>query len=100
VEILKNLSPDMPAAIVIVLHMALGSSYDLKDTLGRFSRLPLVVVENREALQQGFIFVPPPGRTAICSPGMITVEHSIPDRLTITINRLFSHRRPRATASA
>lgn len=89
-EILKNLSPDMPAAIVIVLHMPLGSPYDFKDTLGRFSRLPLVVVKNRAALQQGSIFVPPPGRTALCSTGMITVEHSIPDHPTITINRLFT----------
>src|SRR5262245_36708740 len=80
----------MPAAIVIVLHMPLGRGISLKSTLSRFSRLPIIEVENEEPLQQGCIFIPPPGRSAIVGQGMITVERDIPDRPTTTINRLFT----------
>ena len=90
VEILKELSADMPAAIVILLHAPLGYPSSLKESLGRFSRLPIVEVENREPLRQGFIFVLPPGMSAIFSRGVITVEHEIPHRPATTINRLFT----------
>ena len=80
----------MPAAIVILLHMPLESASSLKQWLGRFSRLPIIEVENQEPLQQGFIFVLPPGRSATFSRGMITVEHDIPKRPVSTINRLFT----------
>jgi chemotaxis response regulator CheB len=90
VEILKNLSADMPAAIVILLHAALGSTSFLKESLGRFSRLPLIEIRNREPLQQGFVFVLPPGRSASCRRGVITLEQEIEDRPASTINRLFT----------
>ena len=90
VEILKSLPADMPAAIVLLLHAPVGSPSFLEQTLRRFSRLPIINVENREPLQQGFIFVLPPGRSAIFSRGMITVEPSIPNRPPVTINRLFT----------
>ena len=90
VEIVKNLSVDMPAAIVILLHAPLESPSFLKESLGRFSRLPLIKVENREPLQQGCIFVLPPGRSASVGPGVITVEDEIHERPASTINRLFT----------
>jgi len=89
-EILKDFSPDMPAAIVIVQHMPFESPRGLKEWLGRFSRLPSIEVKNQEPLKQGFIFFPPPGRAAIFSCGVITVEDRIPDRPVSTINRLFT----------
>lgn len=89
VEIFKNLSADMPAAIVLLLHMPLSSPSNL-ESLGRFSQLPMIQVQNQEPLQQGFIFIPPPGRSVICSRGMLTVEQGIPDRPARTINRLFT----------
>ena len=90
VEILKSLPADMPAAIVLLLHAPVGGRSFLKETLRRFSRLPIINVENRELLQQGFVFVLPPGRSAIVSRGMITVDHSIPNRPLFTINHLFT----------
>ncbi len=89
-EILKSLSADMPTAIVILLHAALGSTPFLKELLRRSSRLPIIEVEDREPLQQGCIFVLPPGRSAICSCGVITVEREIQERPVSTINRLFT----------
>jgi two-component system chemotaxis response regulator CheB len=90
VEILKNLSADMPAAIVMLLHAPLGSTSYLKESLGRFSRLPMIEIESREPLRQGSVFVLPPGRAAIFSEGTITVEREIRGRPVSTINRLFT----------
>ncbi len=90
IEILKNLSADMPAAVVILLHAPLGSVSFLKESLGRFSRLPIIEIENPEPLRQGCIFVLPPGRSAIVSREMITVERGTPDRPATTINHLFT----------
>lgn len=90
VEILKSVPADIPAAVVILLHMSLDSPLRLTESLGQVSRLPIITVEDQETLQQGFIFVPLPGRSATFSDGMITVEHRIPDRPATTINRLFT----------
>ena len=90
VEILKHVSADIPAAIVILLHMPSDSPHRLQESLERFSRLPIIAVKNQEPLQQGFIFVPPPGRSATFSSGMITVYPSTPDRPATTINHLFT----------
>lgn len=90
VEILKSLPADTPAAIVILQHMPLGSPHRLGESLRRFSRLPIITVQNQESLRQGFVFVPPPGRSAALNDGMITVEHGVPDRPATTINRLFA----------
>jgi two-component system, chemotaxis family, protein-glutamate methylesterase/glutaminase len=80
----------MPAAIVILVHMPLEGVRIAEGSLGRFSRLPIIEVENQTRLEHGFIFVPPPGRSATFSGGMITVEHEIPQRPVSTINRLFA----------
>ena len=90
VKILKELSANMPAAIVMLLHMPLESPYHLKESLGRFSLLPIVAVENQEPLREGFIFVPPPGRSATLDSGMIIVEPAVRERPLSTINRLFT----------
>lgn len=88
-EIFKDLSADMPAAIVVLVHMPLGSLTGFKRTLGRFSRLRIREVENQERLEQGFIFVPPPGKSANFANGMIRVEHEVPLQRGVTINHLF-----------
>ncbi|MFN7995851.1 MAG: chemotaxis protein CheB [Bryobacteraceae bacterium] len=90
VDILKNISEDMPAAIVILLHAPLGSTSYLRESLKRFSRLPVIHVENREPLQQGFVYVLPPGRSASFDSGMVTVEQENATRPVSTINRLFT----------
>ena len=89
VEILSNVSSDIPAAIVILAHMPFGSPHRLGESLSRFSRLPIIAVENHEPLRQGFVFIPPPGRSATFGSGMITVEQGIPERTATSVNRLF-----------
>jgi two-component system chemotaxis response regulator CheB len=88
-EIFKDLSVDMPAVIVIVLHMPTRSLPAFKKTLGRYCRLPIKEVIDQERLQQGFIFVPPPGKSAEFTNGMIRVKHDIPNMRVSTINHMF-----------
>ena len=90
VQILKDLPANMPAAIAILLHMPLKSPPSLKEFLQRYSRVPIISVESQETLRQGFIFVPPPGRSAAFSGGTITVEDAIRKTPVSTINQLFT----------
>lgn len=90
VEIIRNFPPEMPAAVVVLLHMPMDSLGSLTAYLERFSRIPIIEVNNQEPLRQGSIFIPPPGRSATFSGEMITVEHDVPDQPTRTINRLFT----------
>ncbi len=89
IQILKELPTDMPAAIVILLHLTLGSTQSLKTSLERYSRLPIVEVKERAPLKQGSIYIPPPGRSATFSRGMITVAKDILERRRSTINSVF-----------
>ena len=79
----------MPAAIVVLMHMPLGSLTGFKRTLGRFSRLRVREVEDQERLEHGFIFFPPPGKSAVFTNGMIRVEHEVPQQRGVTINHMF-----------
>ena len=89
-EILKDLSADIPAAIVILVHMPVGGIQRFNATLGRFSRLPVREVKTQERLTQGCIFVPPPGQSADFTNGMIRVQQEVPPTRGITINHLFT----------
>ena len=99
VEIFKDFSEDMPAAIVLLLHAPLRSASFLKASLARSSRLPIIEVENRKPLREGSIFILPPGRSAIFNRGVVSVEEEMPERPVTTINRLFMSA-PRIMASA
>jgi two-component system chemotaxis response regulator CheB len=91
VEILKDFSVNMPAAIVILLHGSLGSPVSFKASLQRFCRLPVIDVKSDEPLKQSVIFIPPPGRSATFSDGrIVTVNSGIPNRPANTINHMFT----------
>src|SRR5262249_45041124 len=90
IEILRDLPADIPAAIIVILHMPLGSSHDLAASLGRFTRIPSVTVEKSEPLRHGTVFLPPAGRSVTMSHGMIAVDTGArPVRPVTTINRMF-----------
>lgn len=90
VEIVKDFSVDMPAAIVILLHRPLNSPSVLKASLQQHCRLPIIDVESDTPLKQGAIFIPPPGRPALFRGGRITVGLDTPRQPTITINQTFA----------
>lgn len=87
-QLFKDLSVDMPAVVVIVLHMP-TESLSFKKMLGRYCRLPIREIVDRERLQEGFIFVPPAGKSAEFNNGMIRVKHDIPNMRVSTINHMF-----------
>ena len=89
-EILRNFTAELPAAIVILLHMPLDSAGNLRVSLARSSRLPIVEVRNQKPLRPGLIFVPPPGWSVTFGRGTITAKHGVREHPTSTINRLFS----------
>jgi two-component system chemotaxis response regulator CheB len=88
-EIFKDLSVDMPAVIAIVLHTPKKSLFTFNKILGRYCRLPIKEVVDQERLQQGFVFVPPPGTSAEFTNGMIRVKHDVANMRLNTINHMF-----------
>jgi chemotaxis response regulator CheB len=91
IKILRELSTEIPAAIVVLLHMSLDSNYRLKDTLRRFTEIPIVSVENSELLRHGAIFLPPPGKSATFRSGRLIVDRkAAQERQVTTISRLFA----------
>ena len=89
-EVLKDLSIDIPASIIILIHAALGSEYDLKGFFERFTRIPIVLVRSSEPLQSKTMFLLPAGKSASFHRGMIIVDsETVPGRPVTTINRLF-----------
>ena len=90
-EILPDLSIDIPAAIVILVHSRLGNTYRVEGMLKQFTRIPIFPVQDSEPLKPQAIFVLPPGKSASFHDGMIIVGgETIPDQPTSTINRLFA----------
>ncbi len=89
-DIVRELSPEIPAAIIILLHLPSGSEHPLRNSLGRLTLIPVVQVESSEPLRHGAIFVPPPGKSATFRGGLIIVDpEAVPERPVTTINRLF-----------
>jgi len=89
-EVLRDLSIDIPASIIVLIHAPLGSEYDLKGFLERLTRIPIVPVLRSKPLQTKTIFILPAGKSASFHRGMIIVDgKSVPEQPITTINRLF-----------
>jgi two-component system chemotaxis response regulator CheB len=90
-EIFRDLPADIPAAIVVILHMPLESDHQFAASLGRFTRIPIIAVEKSEPLRQGTVFVPPAGRSLNFRDETIEVGTiATPARPVTTINRSFA----------
>jgi two-component system, chemotaxis family, CheB/CheR fusion protein len=61
-RLVASLPPDFPAPIVIAQHLDPHRPSHLHEILARHATLPVRVVEEREALQDGVIFVVPSNR--------------------------------------
>lgn len=59
-KVVKDLPPDLPAAVCIVLHIAPGSPSMLANILGRAGKLPCRPARDGEHLRDGVILVAPP----------------------------------------
>jgi two-component system chemotaxis response regulator CheB len=59
-RVVRDLPPDLPAAVCIVLHIAPGSPSMLAQILGRAGKLPCRPARDGEHLRDGVILVAPP----------------------------------------
>jgi two-component system chemotaxis response regulator CheB len=72
-EILVALPSGFQAPICIVLHTAPESPAMVGDILDRAGPLPATTGRDRERLQPGHIYVPPPDRHLVIEPGTVRV---------------------------
>jgi len=89
-EILRGVSADIPAALVIILHGQESQTNNLGRWLARFARIPIHTVVDRERLSNGAAFLAPIGKALRLARGMVHVDTTHrATHPTITINRLF-----------
>lgn len=89
-RVLKDLSHDIPAAIIVMLHVAPDSTFDLSKWFQQFGHITIVEASQYERLREGTVFVAPPGHSV-----SVHEEHVKLDALESTgkpretIDRLF-----------
>jgi two-component system CheB/CheR fusion protein len=73
-RVVANLPADFPAPIVIAQHLDPRRPSHLHEILARHSTLPVRVVEEREALEDGVVFVVPSNRIVDISQGELRLR--------------------------
>jgi two-component system, chemotaxis family, protein-glutamate methylesterase/glutaminase len=88
--VLKELSHDIPAAIVVILHVAPDSDFDLSKWFRQFGHIQIRETKEGENLCEGVVFVAPPGQSVTLRDSQLrleTLERTTSPRETI--NHLF-----------
>ena len=88
--VLKDLSHNIPAAIVVTLHVSPDSEFDLSKWLRQFGHIEILETRQTERLREGMVFLAPSGQSLIVQDGRLSlevVERTVTPRNTI--NRLF-----------
>lgn len=70
----SGLPADLPAAVVIVLHMPAGGSSALPSILARSGELPAVAVKDGTRIQHGRIYVAPPNHHTVVQDGVLRLS--------------------------
>jgi len=70
-KLVRNLPPDLPAAVFVVLHFPSHGTSVLPSILNRAGTLPASHYEDGEAIQPGRIYVAPPDRHLLVKLGYI-----------------------------
>jgi two-component system chemotaxis response regulator CheB len=73
VALVRNLPPDFPAAVVVVLHLMAGGRSVLAEILDRSGPLPAKVAEDGEALAPGTVFVARADHHLLVGDGVLRV---------------------------
>src|SRR5580765_7568223 len=74
-RVVADLPRDLPASILVVLHISRGRSL-LPEILTRASRLPAAQPMDGEPLEYGRIYVAPPDHHLIVDAGVARVAHT------------------------
>src|SRR5262245_5950631 len=94
-EVLRELSQDIPAALIILQHLPSTLSSDaakfrLKDWLQQATRIPVVQISDRERLRMGVVYVVPSGMSVTLRAGILhIVSYDRGSAPATTINILF-----------
>jgi two-component system chemotaxis response regulator CheB len=70
-QVVAGLDPDLPAAVLVVLHLAPGSPSALPSILGRAGRIRCRAADDGEALRPGELLVAPPDRHLVVEDGAV-----------------------------
>jgi len=88
-RVVASLPADFPAPIVIAQHLDPRRPSHLHEILARRATLPVRVVEEREALEDGVIFVVPSNRMVEISHGDLRLRAAKPGAVAPSIDVLF-----------
>jgi len=88
-RVVASLPPDFPAPIVIAQHLDPRRPSHLHEILARHATLPVRVVEEREALENGVIFVVPSNRLVEISHGDLRLHAAKAGAVAPSIDVLF-----------
>ena len=75
VTIVRQLPPDLPAAVFVVLHIPANGGSQLAAILNRASPLTAVNPEDGETIRHGHIYVAPPDMHLLVEHGRVRVVH-------------------------
>jgi two-component system, chemotaxis family, protein-glutamate methylesterase/glutaminase len=70
-----SLPPNLPAAVVVVLHLPAGGTSALPAILGRSGLLPAVSAKHGMVLEPGRIYVAPPDHHVVVDDGHLGLSH-------------------------
>jgi two-component system chemotaxis response regulator CheB len=90
-EVVRELSYDIPAAIVIMQHMPRThqpSPFKFGDWLQESTRIPIVLIEGGESIREGTIYIAAPSMAVSLKGRHLAADDREPGTLT-TINELF-----------
>ncbi len=71
----RGLPADLPAAVLVVVHVPSDSTSMLPQLLSRAGPLPATHPEDGAAIRQGQIYVAPPNQHLLLMPGHVRVRH-------------------------
>lgn len=88
--VLKDFSHNIPAAIVVMLHVAPDSDFDLSKWFRQFGHITIRKASQGERLREGMVYVTPPGQSVTVHDGQLNLEPlPAPRSRRHTIDRLF-----------
>lgn len=93
-EVVREISHDIPAAIIIMQHMARKDSFPLKPFqldawLGEATRVPIVEIRSHERLRSGMVYTCPAGMSVSIKGRTLHLTRQKEDAPVSTINILF-----------
>src|SRR5438874_5350262 len=88
-RLLRTLTGDFPAPLVIAQHLDPGRASHLEEILRRASTLPVKTVQDQEALQDGTVYVVPADRHVEVTDHSVGLRTDLPGRPMPSVDLLF-----------